>query len=117
LRRVWARSAPAIVLAVAVVGTASSCSKTVEEKVKVPAGDKRIAVQVQGVEGCTAVRKTVDLIETTAIELGLAVDLELVTVKDAAQAEEMKFFGSPTVVVNGVDVEPGVEDPGMYGVT
>jgi len=39
-----------------------------------------------------------------------------VTVKDMVQAEELKFFGSPTVLVNGVDVEPGVEDPGSYGV-
>jgi len=93
-----------------------SCSQKGEEKMSTPGGDKAIAVQVQGVEGCGAVRKTVELIETTAVELSLAVDLELVTVKDMVQAEELKFFGSPTVLVNGVDVEPGVEDPGSYGV-
>lgn len=94
-----------------------SCSQRVEEKMNASTDEgKAIAVQVQGVEGCASVQKTVDLIETTAVELSLAVDLELVTVKDMAQAEALKFFGSPTVLVNGVDVEPGVEDPGSYGV-
>jgi hypothetical protein len=101
----------------ALLAATLSCSQKGEEKMSDSGGGgEAIAVQIQGVEGCAAVRKTVELVETTAVELSLAVDLELVTVKDMAQAEELKFFGSPTVLVNGVDVEPGVEDPGSYGV-
>jgi len=108
---------PAVTCALALLFAATlSCSQKGEDKVSESGGGKAIAVQIQGVEGCAAVRKTVELVETTAVELSLAVDLELLTVKDKAQAEALKFFGSPTVLVNGVDVEPGVEDPGSYGV-
>jgi hypothetical protein len=114
MRAAPGRVLPCFLAALLVAGL--SCSQKKEEKMSDPAeGGKAIAVQVQGVEGCAAVQKTVDLIETTAVELSLAVDLELVTVTDMAQAVELKFFGSPTVLVNGVDVEPGVEDPGSYG--
>lgn len=109
------RALPCLLAALLVGGL--SCSQKGEEKMSASAeGEKAIAVQVQGVEGCGSVQKTVALIETTAVELSLAVDLELVMVRDIAQAEALKFFGSPTVLVNGVDVEPGVEDPGSYGV-
>jgi len=115
MRAAPGRALPCILAVLLAAGL--SCSQKGEEKMSVSAeGGKAIAVQVQGVEGCGSVQKTVDLIETTAVELSLAVDLELVTVRDMAQAEALKFFGSPTVLVNGVDVEPGVEDPGSYGV-
>lgn len=106
-----------VFLAAALLAAGLSCSGTGEEKPAASGEGKAIAVQVQGTKGCAAVKKTVELIETTAIELGYAVDLEVVTVESMEDAEALRFFGSPTVLVNGVDVEPGIEDPGTYGVT
>jgi len=114
-RALTGEALPCILAVLLVAGL--SCSQKGEEKMNTSeGGEKAIAVRILGVEGCGAFQKTVELVETTAVELSLAVDLELVTVRDMAQAEALKFFGSPTVLVNGVDVEPGVEDPGSYGV-
>jgi hypothetical protein len=96
---------------------ALSCSKYEEgKKLGSPAAGKVIAVQIQGVEGCAAFVKTVDLVEKTAKELDIPIDLELLIVKSMKQAEELRFFGSPTVLIDGSDVEPSVQDPGSYGI-
>jgi len=96
---------------------ALSCSKSEEEKkMDAPAAGKVIAVQILGVEGCAAVGKTVDLVEKTAKEIGIPIDLDLLIVKSMKQAEELRFFGSPTVLIDGRDAEPSVQDPGSYGI-
>jgi len=38
-----------------------------------------------------------------------------VTVKDPAAAESLQFLGSPTVRVNGVDVEPAARSSDRFG--
>ena len=42
-------------------------------------------------------------------------DIELVRVADADAAERMRFLGSPTVRVNGRDVEPGASERTDFG--
>jgi hypothetical protein len=36
---------------------------------------------------------------------------------DADSAEKLKFPGSPTIRVNGDDIEPAFEDPGRYSLS
>jgi hypothetical protein len=50
-----------------------------------------------------------ELIERTAAELGVETQIDLVEVSDAEAAVELRFLGSPTVRVDGRDVEPGAE--------
>ena len=38
---------------------------------------------------------------------GIGSEIELVLVEDAAAAERARFLGSPTVRIDGEDVEPG----------
>jgi hypothetical protein len=46
---------------------------------------------------------------------GLAVaDVKDVDATDPAVAEAERFPGSPSIRINGVDVEPGFMDPGDY---
>jgi hypothetical protein len=49
------------------------------------------------------------LVEEVATELGLAPRIELVNVPDADAAARRRFLGSPTIRVDGRDVEPGAE--------
>ena len=55
-----------------------------------------------------------ELLETAAAELGLAAHVELVEVEDADRAVELRFLGSPTVRVDGHDVEPGADEREDY---
>jgi hypothetical protein len=48
--------------------------------------------------------------ERVAAEIGVQPEIELVEVDDAAAAAGLRFLGSPTVRVDGRDVEPGAEE-------
>lgn len=56
--------------------------------------------------GCWSHFPTLDLIEDVLDELGLSASVEQVRVEDQATAERLHFVGSPTVRVDGVDLEP-----------
>ena len=63
-------------------------------------------VQVLYFKGCPNHRPTVELAQEVVADLGLDVEVEEVEVKDAADAQRLRFFGSPSVHVNGVDIDP-----------
>ncbi len=46
-------------------------------------------------------------VDRLARELGVAVDVRLVRVAGADEANRLRFLGSPTVRVDGRDIEPG----------
>ena len=47
------------------------------------------------------------VVERAAEEVGIPVDLTVIEITSQAQAKKRGFLGSPTVRVNGLDVEPG----------
>jgi hypothetical protein len=51
------------------------------------------------------------LLETHGVEA----DVELRRIASTEEAEAAKFLGSPTVRINGSDVEPGAEDRDGFG--
>ena len=56
-------------------------------------------------------RGMAQLVVERAIERsGIAVEVETVDVKTEAQAQRWRFLGSPSVRVDGLDVEPGAVD-------
>jgi hypothetical protein len=67
-------------------------------------------VQVLYFAGCPNYERAHELVENTALELGLHPRIELVEVKDSARAQALRFLGSPTVRVDGHDVEPGADE-------
>ena len=67
-------------------------------------------VEVLSFAGCPHVRAAVALVEQVARETGVDVDLRLIDVPDAAAAAARRFLGSPTIRVEGRDVEPGSDD-------
>lgn len=66
-----------------------------------------IAVQVLMSPGCGHGRKTVELVRDVLRALAPAARLEAVTVATEGEAQRLAFPGSPTVRVNGVDIDPG----------
>jgi hypothetical protein len=72
-----------------------------------------IRVEVQMSPGCGHGQKTLDLVREVLSELAPDAQIETVTVATLDDAERLGFRGSPTVVVDGLDVEPG--PPGGVG--
>ena len=67
-------------------------------------------VEVLSFAGCPHARAAVALVEQVARDTALDVDLRVIDVPNAAAAAERRFLGSPTVRVQGRDVEPGSDD-------
>lgn len=55
--------------------------------------------------GCPNYPPAMERLHAVLREEGLQLEAELIEVKDEAAAKELGFFGSPTIRVNGVDVE------------
>jgi hypothetical protein len=55
------------------------------------------------------------MIEQAIAATGILAVITLTEVRSDAMAAAMRFPGSPTVRVNGADVEPSYQDDGQYG--
>jgi hypothetical protein len=67
-------------------------------------------VEILYFEDCPNYEQTQELVEAAAAELGLKPTIELVNVPDGVAAARLRFLGSPTVRVDGEDVELGATD-------
>ncbi len=67
-------------------------------------------VEILFVPGCANRGGARELVEQVAAELGLQPTIELIEVPDGEAAARLRFLGSPTVRVDGRDVERGAED-------
>ncbi len=66
-------------------------------------------VDVLYFEGCPNHRPARALVERIAAKLRVEPEIRLVEVPDADAALELRFLGSPTIRVDGRDVEPGAD--------
>jgi hypothetical protein len=71
---------------------------------------RRPIVQILFFEGCPNHEQAQELVEQVARELGLQLEIALVEVPDSETAERLRFLGSPTIRVDGRDVEPGADE-------
>ena len=71
---------------------------------------RRPRVEILFFEGCPNQEPARALVERLARELRIEPDIEFVEVADPEAAVKLRFLGSPTVRVNGVDVEPGAAE-------
>jgi len=71
-------------------------------------------VEILYLRGCPNMLQTVTLVQDVVSDLRVDVDLHFVEIMDAEDASERRFLGSPTVRVDGTDVEPGADRRGTY---
>jgi hypothetical protein len=65
-------------------------------------------------EGCPSLPEAIELVRDVVAAEGLDVELELHEVLTPEEAEELRFPGSPTVRVDGRDVDPaGAQAPAL----
>lgn len=76
-----------------------------------------VRIRVLHMAECPATPGTICLVESVARELGTSIAVEQVRVETPAQAEALAFLGSPTVQVNGCDIEPEARSRTDFGLT
>ena len=59
-------------------------------------------------DGCPNHLPTTELVRDVVQSLGLEASIREVEVRDAEEASRLRFFGSPTVHINGQDLDPAV---------
>ncbi len=67
--------------------------------------------------GCPHHRLTRELIDTTLSELGLDAEVEEIDVRDQQEADRERFLGSPSIRVDGTDIEPGADSRTEYALS
>ncbi len=76
---------------------------------------RAVRVKVLSTEGCASAPETVERIRETAGELGVEIALEEVLVATEEEAVAQRFLGSPTVQVNGLDLDPSMREETKVG--
>jgi Thioredoxin domain len=73
-----------------------------------------VKVEVLTFEGCPNGPAATSLVRELAAELGVEVDLRETRVESPEEAARRRFLGSPTIRVDGRDVEPGADERTDY---
>jgi hypothetical protein len=74
-------------------------------------------VEILYFEGCPNHEPARALVELTSRALGIETELRLVEVLDNATARRHRFLGSPTIRVNGCDIDPQPPEPAEYSLS
>jgi hypothetical protein len=72
-------------------------------------------IEVLYFEGCPNHAPAVDRLKTVLRQAGLATEVSEIEVTDESAAKTLRFFGSPTIRVNGLDIEPDARNVGDTG--
>jgi hypothetical protein len=74
-----------------------------------------IHIKILFADGCPNASPVIDLIEKVVKEMGAPIDVEPVLVSSPEMAIELRCLGSPTVQVNGVDIDPEARGSMAFG--
>jgi len=74
-------------------------------------------VKVVSLEKCSSTNLTISLVNEVAKEMGVEIGFEHVIVKTHGDAIKNRHIGSPTVQVNGLDIDPGAREINQFGIT
>lgn len=74
-------------------------------------------IQVLYFEGCPNHQPTVALVREVVTGLRLSAEVEEIEVNTQTEAERLRFLGSPTVQVNGIDIEPSAWERTTYALS
>lgn len=74
-------------------------------------------IEILYFDGCPNHRPAIVLVHQVLREMGVSAQVAEVNVLDAATAEAALFLGSPTIRVNGLDVEPGARTAREYALS
>ena len=74
-------------------------------------------VEILYFDGCPNHEPARALVERVSREFGIEPEVRLVKVPDQEAARRLRFLGSPTIRVGGVDVDPATEERSDYALS
>ena len=75
----------------------------------------RVKVDILVSSGCSSKQQTEGLVRNAIEETGCSAKVEIIEVKNVRQAVQLQFLGSPSVRIDGIDVEPSAREKRDYG--
>ena len=72
-------------------------------------------IEVLYFEGCPNHEPALDLAREVVASLGLSAPIREVAVRSPEHAEELRFLGSPSIRVDGRDIERGADERSEFG--
>ena len=72
-------------------------------------------IEVLYFDGCPNHEPLIDRVRELAAQHGVPAEIEPVRIASEQEAQAQRFLGSPTLRVDGADVEPGADDRRDYG--
>lgn len=104
----------ALIGAVAFITSCRTTDTVTSTALESEASTPRIVTVLQS-DGCGNTASTVALIKAYAAECKLDIQIERVIVQTYADVQKHRFLGSPTVRINGLDVDPSARSRTQYG--
>ncbi len=74
-------------------------------------------IKILHFEGCPNDTPTRELVEQALVKANLPAIVRMVPIETPEAAQEHRFLGSPTVQVDGVDIEPARRDDTNYALS
>ena len=74
-------------------------------------------IEVLYFDGCPHHALTMDAVREAVARVGADAELREVEVRDAEDARRLRFLGSPTILVDGVDIEPNARTSTDYAMS
>ncbi len=67
--------------------------------------------------GCPHTNPAIEMLNQVADDINIPIELKTVQITTQTQAVEYRFLGSPTIQVNGLDIEPAARNAQLFGIT
>ena len=77
--------------------------------------DRKMEVEVLYFEGCPNHLPTLERIKEVLQEEGCDAEIREILVADVETAHSVRFLGSPTIRINGSDIEPAAQERSDFG--
>lgn len=74
-----------------------------------------VRIRILHVDGCRHLESTLELVRSVLVREGARATVEVIEVKSGPEAVRLRFLGSPTVQIDGVDVEPTARTRSDFG--
>jgi len=74
-------------------------------------------VEVLSFAGCPNRDPAIALVQAVIDESQVDAELRVIDVEDESRARELRFLGSPTIKINGRDIEPGADTRRDYSLS
>ena len=79
--------------------------------------NQTMKVKVVSLEKCNATKPTIELVKNVAQEMDIIINFTHTVVKTQDEAKKHRHIGSPTVQINGLDIDPTARNIEQFGIT